>query len=270
MSLKDNFYQAIRELLDHSGLVGSDLEDKSKDSSELDSYLETSSKPEVSSRASTPASDFHVPEPEFNAPEFSWRPPEPGLSSGSSAREEESAVPKMDSRPSMPVHQTTTEMTIISKNTLVSGDIRSFAGITIEGSVKGQVDVVKDAYISGKLLGGLKCNNASMHGSSLQGDTRAKGNVQLDNNSLMIGNLNAQHASVDGKVKGNLQISGKIELDANAVVLGDVTTSTLTVIDGANIKGYVNTTFMTEEAERAFPGQISISEEEELMHLDDL
>lgn len=263
MSLKDNFYQAIRELLDHSGLVGNDLTEKSKKSSELDAYLETPA-PKETPTESVAMPVFRVPEPEpdFSVPpDLSRRPTPP-------PRVTETAAPPL--RPSMTTaaepsepfsYQAQSEMTIISKNTLVLGDIRSFAGISIEGSVKGQVDVTKDAYISGKLLGGLKCNNAAMRGSSLQGDTLAKGNVQLDNNSVLLGNLNAQYANVDGKVKGNLDISGKVEVDSNAVILGDVRTSTLTVVDGANIKGFVNTTFMTEDVERVFPGQITIEDE---------
>ncbi len=272
MSLKDNFYQAIRELLDHSGLVGDDLTEKSKKSSELDAYLETPAPKENFADAPPLAPTFRVPEPE---PDFAMPPDLSAKTSGAqsplAASETEytpPSKPRTDYTPedvSEPLAYSVaaSEMTVISRNTLVLGDIRSFAGISIEGSVKGQVEVVKDAYISGKVLGSLKCNNAAMRGSSLQGDTLAKGNVQLDNNSVLLGNLNAQYANVDGKVKGNLDVSGKVEVDSNAVILGDVRTSTLTVVDGANIKGFVNTTFMTEDVERVFPGNITIADEEE-------
>ncbi len=274
MSLKDNFYQAIRELLDHSGLVGDDLTEKSKKSSELDAYLETPAPKESFTEAAPPAPAFRVPEPE---PDFAVPPDLSAKTSNAqstldataneyvppSKQQSEYTPPTQDAAESLAYSVSASEMTVISRNTLVLGDIRSFAGISIEGSVKGQVDVVKDAYISGKVLGSLKCNNAAMRGSSLQGDTLAKGNVQLDNNSMLLGNLNAQYANVDGKVKGNLDVSGKVEVDSNAVILGDVRTSTLSVVDGANIKGFVNTTFLTEDVERVFPGNIAIADEEE-------
>lgn len=289
MSLKDNFYQAVKELLNHGGLVGSDLEEQARTQSELDAYLETprSKEPEVEApyqpqppasaaqpfaMSDEPAAPRPVEEP---AAPFMSRPAEPTPEQPPFRAEEPAAAPPRYQPPvarppmvppEMPessVYEPVSEMTVISKNTLVDGNIRSFANISIEGNIKGRVDVVKDAYISGKLVGGLKCNNAAMQGSSVQGDVVTKGRVLVDSDSLLLGDLSAQYADVNGKIKGNLEISGKVEFKQNAVVIGDIRTSAITVMDGANIQGFINTSYLLENADRVFPGQVSIDEEEE-------
>lgn len=273
MSLKDNFYQAVKELLNHGGLVGSDLEEQAKTKSDLDSYLET---PEPVEEAGTEIPPYQnpytsAPPQQENPPQASmqaeappsYTPPQydPFAPDGVETPPPQPSASRQEPPPAY--GGTTTEMTIISKNTLVEGNIRSFANITVEGSIKGDVDVLKDARLSGKLVGGLKCNNAAMQGSAVQGDVLSKGRVQIDSDALVLGDLSAQYADVNGKVKGDMEVSGKVEFKADAVVLGDIHTSSIVVLDGANIRGFVDTKFLRENADTVFPTQVSISGEEQ-------
>lgn len=279
MSLKDNFYQAVKELLNHGGLVGSDLEEKAREQSELDSYLETprpkepeAELPGYTSPVGAAAQAYSsVSEPTAPAGREASSSASQSTSPGPEAYRQEEAAryqppayrPAVPETPDSSAYEPVSETTVISKNTLVDGNIRSFANISIEGNIKGKVDVVKDAYISGKLVGGLKCNNAAMRGSSVQGDVVTKGRVLVDSDSLLLGDLTAQYADINGKIKGNLKVSGKVEFKSDAVVIGDIKTSSITVMDGANIQGFINTTYLLENAEGVFPGQVSIDEEEE-------
>ena len=47
---------------------------------------------------------------------------------------------------------------------------------------------------------------------------------------------------------------------AVCVILGNITASTITVLDGATIQGYVNTTFLQESSSSIFPEAIALSE----------
>lgn len=258
MSLKENFYQAIKELFTSGGLVGSDLEEKTKAESRLDSYLDV---PNNQQRISEPEPEI----PEINEREREPEPrpvrPEPTQR----AKEEPPRyAPGFVSEPQTVTagrYQTPDEMTIISRNTLVEGNIRSFANITINGSVKGKVDVFKDANLHGMMLGDLTCNNADMVGSSIQGNIYTKGRVFLDNDSLLLGDMTAQYASVDGKIKGNMNVAGKTEILQNAIIAGDVRTGSIAVTDGANIEGFVTTAYLAENRDSAFPTKIEIDEE---------
>ena len=157
-------------------------------------------------------------------------------------------------------HSDVEEQTFISRNTVIEGNIRSFANVTIEGSIKGDVQSTKNASLSGKLVGNLECNNASMLGSQMQGDINSKGQVRFDRDSLILGNVAAQYLDMNGKVKGNIDINGKAEFKSDAYIIGDINVSTLTVLEGATISGHVNTTYIQDTPSSVFPEMITMTE----------
>jgi len=153
------------------------------------------------------------------------------------------------------------ELTVISKNTVIDGNIRSFANMNIDGNIRGDVETTKNIELNGKVVGNLTCNNAQMLTSQIQGNIRMKGNVIMGRDTLLIGDLVSTYAKVNGKIKGNIEIGGKAELKGDAVIFGDISASTITVDDGAIIQGYVSTTFLNkEESRNIFPESISIAE----------
>ncbi len=153
------------------------------------------------------------------------------------------------------------ETTVISRNTVIDGNVRSFANMSIDGNIKGNVETTKDIDLNGKIVGNIACNNASLRTSQIQGNVQMKGNAFMERDTLLIGDLTSTYANVNGKIKGNLAITGKAELKSDAVVFGDISASTITVNDGAIIQGYVSTTFLNkEESKSIFPDAITIGE----------
>lgn len=153
------------------------------------------------------------------------------------------------------------EITMISRNTVVDGNIRSFANMSVDGNVKGNIETTKDIDINGKIVGDISCNNAQMRTSQIQGNMRMKGNAYMERDTLLIGDLTSTYANINGKIKGNLSTTGKTELKSDAVIFGDISASTITVNDGAIIQGYVSTTFLNkEESRNIFPDSITIGE----------
>lgn len=266
MSLKDNFYQALRELLSFGGLIGSDLEEKSRNRSELDAYLEMPKQadqdmPEPVRKGFAEASNLFYDDTKSNVsdaiPEFQsrreppsdkrfYQPPSQGNGNGNAGN-------GFLGQPE--------EVTVISKNTVVIGNIKSLASVEIDGNVRGKVEVLKDASIKGMLVGDLTCNNAEMQGSSIQGNVLSKGSTYVDNSTLILGDLAAQYAAIDGKIKGNIEVGSKVEFRENAIVAGDIYTNTISVADGANIRGYVSTSYFREHGEDAFPSNLVIEDD---------
>ncbi|MCL2035925.1 MAG: polymer-forming cytoskeletal protein [Oscillospiraceae bacterium] len=155
------------------------------------------------------------------------------------------------------------ELTVISRNTVIDGNIRSFANMSIDGDIKGDVETSKDIDLNGKIVGNVTCNNAMMHTSQVQGNIRMKGNISMKRDTLLIGDLMSTYAEINGKIKGNLDVVGKADLKGDAVVFGDISASTITVEDGAIIQGYVSTTFLNkEESRNLFPDTVVIEETE--------
>lgn len=153
------------------------------------------------------------------------------------------------------------EITIVSRNTVIDGNVRSFANMSVDGNIKGNIETTKDIDLNGKVVGNIACNNAQMRTSQIQGNIQMKGNAYMERDTLLIGDLTSTYANVNGKIKGNLDITGKAELKSDAVVFGDISASTITVNDGAIIQGYVSTTFLNkEESRNIFPDTITIGE----------
>ncbi len=341
MSLKDNFNQALREVLHKDGIIGNKPSADEKKKTELDSYLEPA--PKKSFEDTTPAekpaeaaasapeaaetiqketapadySDLDIapaaakpteePKPAPEAPKAESASPFAQYSqfarqSGAASRQESSqngaysgsygsgqsfgssnqsfgglnqsfgggSVPPTPPRPprsssfrgnepDSPYYETE-ETTIISRNTIIDGNIRSFANINIDGSVKGDVTITKNINVTGKVVGDIECNNSVMTGASMQGNIVSKGQVQMDRDSLILGDISAQYLDLNGKIKGNVDVGGKAEFKTDAVILGNITASTITVLDGATIQGYVNTTFLQESSSSIFPEAIALSE----------
>ena len=94
----------------------------------------------------------------------------------------------------------------------------------------------------------------------MQGNVASKGQVKMDRDSVMLGDINAQYLDLNGKVRGNIDVSGKAEFKTDAIIFGNINASTITVLDGATIQGFVNTTFLQESATNIFPEAIVIAE----------
>ena len=162
-----------------------------------------------------------------------------------------------------PDRNETEEITVISKNTIIDGNIRSLANMNIDGNVKGNIETTRNIEMSGKVIGDVTCNNAGMISAAMQGNISLKGRMRMDRDTILIGDLSSQYADINGRVRGKLDIVGKAELKRDAVVFGDINASTIAVTDGAIIQGYVNTTFLSKEDSRnVFPEAISIDSKE--------
>jgi cytoskeletal protein CcmA (bactofilin family) len=78
-------------------------------------------------------------------------------------------------------------------------------------------------------------------------DGRVKGTIELGDHNLTIGagasveaDLVAQTIVVSGAVSGNVLASVKVDLDSTASVTGDITTPLLVMADGAVVTGAVD------------------------------
>lgn len=153
----------------------------------------------------------------------------------------------------------TDEVTVISRNTVIDGNVRSLANMQVDGNIKGNVETTRDVDMSGKIVGDVTCNNANMNSAAMQGNMNLKGKIRMDRDTILIGDLTSQYADVNGRIRGKLEIGGKAELKRDAIVFGDINASTIAVTDGAIIQGYVNTTFLSKEDSRSvFPEAITL------------
>ncbi|MBK8214815.1 MAG: polymer-forming cytoskeletal protein [Myxococcales bacterium] len=94
------------------------------------------------------------------------------------------------------------------------------AGITIEGEVTSDDDVVVQGTLRGKL--------------------HAKEGVTVDAGAIVEADVSAGPIRVSGQVTGNLTSNDRVDLANGARVVGNVKAARITIADGAQFKGNVD------------------------------
>ena len=294
MGLKDNFSQAVKELWKKDGLDEKGAQSPAGPT-ELDKYLtenpntpQQSAAPQQPEAAEIGAQNVQNVQNANGLPPFTQQPvqepaPVAAQAAAPAATTGMTAASPYDmgagyggyapnggysggnvppaaggTAPSIDAPSYTDEVTVISKNTVIDGNIRSLANMQVDGNIRGNVETTRNIDMSGKIVGDITCNNANMVSAAMQGNVTLKGKMRMDRDTILIGDLSSQFADVNGRIRGKLDIVGKAELKRDAVVFGDINASTIAVTDGAIIQGYVNTTFLSKEDSRnIFPEAIT-------------
>ena len=97
----------------------------------------------------------------------------------------------------------------------------------------------------------------------LQIDGKVEGNISLRGHRLTVGRtaqlnseINAREVIVYGNASGNLRARDRVEIKKDGQVIGDITTTRISIEDGAYFKGHI-------EIERAQPSSQGSKESEE-------
>jgi cytoskeletal protein CcmA (bactofilin family) len=93
-------------------------------------------------------------------------------------------------------------------------------GITIEGEVTSEDEVVVGGVIRGKL--------------------QSDGVVTIESDGVVDADVSARSVSIGGAVTGNVQAAERVDLLAGGRLIGDVKAARLTIADGASFKGNVD------------------------------
>ncbi|MGB4985046.1 MAG: polymer-forming cytoskeletal protein [Erysipelotrichaceae bacterium] len=153
---------------------------------------------------------------------------------------------------------------IISKNTVITGDVVTRDNIYVAGGLKGDLHTVKNVKLTGIQKGNIKGKNVEFMNGKITGNVSSLGDTKLDNNSIVIGDLEIGSMESAGKIKGNIEAVDSVSLTESAVILGDIRTRNINIDAGAMIKGSVEVIRDAEISDNMF------KIEETFMNVDDL
>jgi cytoskeletal protein CcmA (bactofilin family) len=94
------------------------------------------------------------------------------------------------------------------------------AGITIEGEISSDEDVVVHGTVRGKLI--------------------AKESVSVESGASVEADVTGASLSVAGAITGNIVAQERVDLQTGAKVIGNVKAARITIADGAQFKGNVD------------------------------
>ena len=129
-------------------------------------------------------------------------------------------------------------VSIITENMSITGNIESENLIVLEGIVKGNI-ISKDnveTSVSSKVEGDIKAASAMISGE-VKGNINCDENVTIDLNTTIIGDIHAYDIKIAGKVIGNVTARNAVSLKERAVIEGNVSCALVSIDSGAKIDG---------------------------------
>lgn len=129
--------------------------------------------------------------------------------------------------------------TVISKGTVITGDIKSDGDIEMDGTVTGSISTSGRVKINGKQNGNVEGSSVTLSTCAVRGSISAAEDISVDSDSVVVGDIKCGNLTFDGKLKGNVHVMGNVNCKGNAIIIGDITSTTITVDSGAKLQGKV-------------------------------
>ena len=144
-------------------------------------------------------------------------------------KREEPPAPRPASVPPAPVPtpETKKEPTPVSSTPFRTPDSDSRNAATIGKSVKivGQIYTKEDLYVDGDVEGTIESQ---------------ENKVTIGPNGRVQASIRARDVIILGQVQGNVETSDKVDIRKDAKLVGDITTSRISIEDGALFKGSID------------------------------
>ncbi len=132
------------------------------------------------------------------------------------------------------------ERTIVSKETVICGNISSPCDIVVDGAVKGNIKSGSYVELTGRLEGDISAETALVSDGILKGNIKTEGEVTVVGNSTVVGDISCHSLELNAKIKGNITAAEFVLLKKGAVVQGNITAKNFTADDGTKLIGYLN------------------------------
>lgn len=131
------------------------------------------------------------------------------------------------------------DKTIISKNTVIRGALQTADSVRLLGQILGDVDCKSNIVVAGKIRGNTTAANAYIFDAQVDGSVVCDDAINISDDAWVLGNIRAQQAEIDGKIKGNLEIRHTVSIGATSSIIGNISTDELEIKRGAFINGQI-------------------------------
>jgi cytoskeletal protein CcmA (bactofilin family) len=137
--------------------------------------------------------------------------------------------------------------TVIGTDTVIEGDVHAAGHLEIFGAVHGDVTATGNILVAGSVEGAVTGRSISLSGCAVRGNVTADGELTVNAGSIIAGDLSAQSAVVNGKVRGSVTAKDAVVLHRDALLLGGVTGALITMQEGTALFGEVRVVSREED-----------------------
>ncbi len=131
------------------------------------------------------------------------------------------------------------KVTTIAAGTVIHGNMVIDGSAEVEGSLHGDIECSGFLTVSGEIIGCSKTADIDIVGARIEGNIESRGNVQIRDGAVVIGNVDGQSMQVYGALKGDILLPGHLKVGATALIMGDIQAGTIDIQNGAVIDGRV-------------------------------
>ncbi len=129
------------------------------------------------------------------------------------------------------------DMAVITDSMTIRGDVICDGNIEMRGKIMGNMVIHGKISVGGCIDGDLSAREIYMESAQINGEVKSEGNIKIEANSVIIGNVHAENIVNAGAVKGDLTVNGAVVLDTSAIVMGDIHSESLQINSGAVMEG---------------------------------
>lgn len=145
-----------------------------------------------------------------------------------------------ETKPVVESYQPVSEVGVISATTSINGTVSTKGHVRIEGGVIGDIFAFGDVKVNGKVAGDIDGENVELEDCRIDGDIKARGDINVGKESLVNGNVNGQLITIDGKINGDIEAVKGAHMSGSSSVKGSIASPTLSMSTGAELQGRVN------------------------------
>ncbi|MFU0828062.1 MAG: Polymer-forming cytoskeletal protein [Lachnoclostridium sp.] len=144
------------------------------------------------------------------------------------------------------------EVTVITKGTVINGNIIAQGSLEVMGTIKGDIDCQGKLSVIGLVTGNCLASEVYIGSKRFEGSITSEGSVKIGLGTVVIGDISGTSAVIAGAVKGDIDISGPVIVDSSAVVKGNIKAQSIQINNGAVVDGYCSLPYASVNIDNIF------------------
>lgn len=142
---------------------------------------------------------------------------------------------------------------VIPQGTVINGNITITGKLEMHGAVNGNIDSNDRVDISGNVTGNINANDLYTKDSYIVGQIKCVQGAVVRENTVILGDINAEDLVVDGAIQGRLDIRNSITVGETAILDSDIKARTIQVNNGAALNGHCSMCYADVNINEIFP-----------------
>ena len=135
------------------------------------------------------------------------------------------------------------EVTVITKGTIIEGNIKSDGSLEIMGKIHGDIDCLGKLSIIGEVTGNSMASEVYVNTKRLEGSINSEGSVKVSEGTVVVGDITASSGVIAGAVKGEIDVNGPVVVDSKAIIKGNINAKSVQINNGAVIDGFCSLSY---------------------------